>query len=210
MTITITGIGTAAFAAASDESELVSLTNGSRASAGLPPLQMDGALTAYARQHTAEMIAKGEIFHSSSSQLSSITSGWSVMGENVGRGPSSAIIHQAFMNSAGHRANILGDFNYIGVGADRSGDGTLYVTVIFMKKETATTTTTTAPAPEELATEPAPLPAPPPSTSTAKTTASGPSGSGGSGSTTEASDPVFRPTPPPVCDPDTFDELCLD
>ncbi len=209
MTITLTGIGTAAFADAGDESQLVSLTNGSRASAGLPALQVDGALTAYARQHTAEMIAKGEIFHSSSSQLSSITSGWSVMGENVGRGPSVDIIHMAFMNSAGHRANILGDYNYIGVGADRSGDGTLYVTVIFMKKETAApTTTTTAPAPEEPAPSPAPEPAPLPTPSTPKTTASGP---GGSGSTTAAAPtPVFQPTPPPVCDPDLLDELCLD
>jgi hypothetical protein len=51
------------------------------------------------------------------------------------------------MNSSGHKANILGDYNYVGVGTG-SKDGYLYVTVIFMKKGStsppATTTTTTA------------------------------------------------------------------
>ena len=42
-------------------------------------------------------------------------------------------LHQAFMASAGHRANILGDYNYVGVGTAFSADDYLYVTVIFMK-----------------------------------------------------------------------------
>lgn len=37
------------------------------------------------------------------------------------------------MNSSGHRANILGDFNRAGVGAARSADGRLWTTVVFIK-----------------------------------------------------------------------------
>ena len=53
------------------------------------------------------------------------------------------------MNSSGHAANILGDYNYVGVGTDTSSDGTLYVTVVFMKKgETAPPTTEAPPVTE--------------------------------------------------------------
>ncbi|MCZ6630362.1 MAG: hypothetical protein O7D28_03330, partial [Actinobacteria bacterium] len=54
-------------------------------------------------------------------------------------------LHKAFMASAGHKANILGDYNYAGIGT-ASSDGVLYVTVVFMKKGGGSTTTTTAPA----------------------------------------------------------------
>ena len=136
--------GAVALASPGQESEFFSLMNSARASAGLAPLASDSALTAYARSHTATMIASGTIFHSSG--LGSITTGWSRMGENVGMGPTPSIIHQAFMASPGHRANILGDYNYAGIGADTAPDGTIFVTVVFMKKgETATTTTTQAP-----------------------------------------------------------------
>jgi hypothetical protein len=59
---------------------------------------------------------------------------WSVLGENVGVGYSSDSIFNAFMNSPGHRANILdGRFTKTGVGAYWSNDGRLYVTQIFAK-----------------------------------------------------------------------------
>jgi hypothetical protein len=97
------------------------------------------------------MMEAGEIYHSSSAQLGAAGgSGWDKMGENVGRGQSPSSLHQAFMDSPGHKANILGDYNYVGVGTG-SKDGYLYVTVIFMKKGStsapATTTTTVADSP---------------------------------------------------------------
>jgi hypothetical protein len=97
------------------------------------------------------MMDAGEIFHSSSSQLGAAGgSGWDRMGENVGRGQTPSSLHQAFMDSSGHRANILGDYNYVGIGTGTK-DGYLYVTVIFMKKGAtsapATTTTTVSDSP---------------------------------------------------------------
>ncbi|HEU4321391.1 MAG TPA: CAP domain-containing protein [Acidimicrobiia bacterium] len=146
------GLGASAGADAGSEQGFLSEINASRAAAGLGPLKMDGGLQAHARKHTADMIAKGEIFHSTSAELKAAAgSGWTKLGENVGRGGSVGSLHNAFMDSSGHRKNILGDYNYVGIGTDTSG-GVLYVTVVFMKKggsstPPATTSTTAAPAP---------------------------------------------------------------
>ena len=139
---------TAAVAAASPgaEAEFVAAINQSRSAAGLAPLTVHGDLVAGARAHTAEMIPTGTIFHSTSGQLASVTSGWSVLGENVGKGPDPSVLHRAFMESPSHKANILGDFDRIGVGVALDAASTMYVTVLFMKSSSpATTTTTVAP-----------------------------------------------------------------
>ena len=146
-----TALGVAATADSGTESEFVSLINSTRANNGLGALQVDGGLRSHARNHTQEMIANGEIYHSSSGELSAAAgSGWSRVGENVGRGQSPSSLHRAFMDSSGHAANILGDYNYVGVGTDTSSDGSLYVTVVFMKEgETAPPTTEAPPPPAD-------------------------------------------------------------
>ena len=53
--------------------------------------------------------------------------------ENVGFGPDTTALQNAFMNSPPHRANILGDYNRVGVGAAFDGNGTLWVTLDFIK-----------------------------------------------------------------------------
>lgn len=150
--------GTAAVAAASpsEESEFVSLINQSRGAAGLASLTVYNDLVIGARNHTAEMIPTGTIFHSSSAELSSVTTGWSVLGENVGKGPSPSVLHQAFMASPSHKANILGDFDKVGVGVGHDADGKLFVTVMFMKSANAPAPTTTTTAPTATTTTTAP------------------------------------------------------
>jgi len=145
------GLGVAAGADSGSEGEFLAKINASRANAGLAPLAVKGSLTSYARSHTAGMMDAGKIYHSTSAQLGAAGgTGWDRMGENVGRGQTPSSLHEAFMNSSGHRANILGDFNYVGIGTGTK-DGYLYVTVIFMKKgsssEPATTTTTVGDSP---------------------------------------------------------------
>jgi len=138
---------TPAFAGA--ESQFVSKINASRAAAGKAPLEAYWDLADDARSQAGRMAAKGEIFHNPS--LSSVTGVWESLGENVGVGPDVASLHAAFMNSASHRRNILGDYNYIGVGVKTDEAGFLWVTMIFMRAEpglnggTGTTTTTTTP-----------------------------------------------------------------
>jgi hypothetical protein len=102
------------------------------------------------------MADRGELFHSSN--LGSVTSGWERLGENVGVGPDNvSALHTAFMNSAAHRNNILGDFNYVGVGVTIDAAGFMWVTVIFMKAAAGLNggeTTTTTPTPATTTTAP--------------------------------------------------------
>lgn len=126
-----------------DDASFISYVNQSRAQVGLGPLTGFWDLTDDAAVHTAEMLAAGQIYHSSNAQLAGYTTGWASLGENVGMGPNTQLLHQAFMNSPGHKANILGDYDRIGVATDRSAEGTMFVTVLFMRTAAPTTTTTT-------------------------------------------------------------------
>ena len=192
---------TAAVAAASPgaEAEFVAAINQSRSAAGLAPLTVHGDLVAGARAHTAEMIPTGTIFHSTSSQLASVTSGWSVLGENVGKGPDASVLHRAFMESPSHKANILGDFDRVGVGVALDGASTMYVTVLFMKSTSpATTTTTAAPTtttvPAVTTTTTAATTSPVPTTTTTTTTTTLPAG----GVSSQGDASPARPSAPAV------------
>jgi hypothetical protein len=143
------GVGLAAAADSGTENEFLSLINSTRASNGLAPLEIDGGLHSHARSHTQDMIAAADIYHSSEAELAAAGgSGWSRIGENVGRGQSPSSLHGAFMGSSGHKANILGDYNYVGIGTD-SAEGYLYVTVVFMKVGETAPPTTEPPPPAE-------------------------------------------------------------
>lgn len=168
-------VGLALPAQAGTEGSFLSKINASRAAAGLAPVSVHSDLVPDARVHSAEMMAAGNIYHTS--PLSAVASGWEALAENVGAGPSVDSLHAAFMASSGHRRNILGDYNYVGIGVSQSDSGQLWVTVIFMRKgapappptTTTTTTTTVAPAPAP-APEPAPAPAPAPTPAPTTTT----------------------------------------
>jgi uncharacterized protein YkwD len=118
-----------------DEQEIVRLVNATRAVSGLPALSIDAGLVSFARWHTREMSERGDIFHSGKDvRVASAPAGWTRLGENVGMGGSAERLHELFMQSPGHRANVLGDFSHLAVGADRGANGRLYVTVVFVKK----------------------------------------------------------------------------
>ncbi len=124
------------------EGTFVDLINADRQANGLNQLEPMSLLTTYARGHSEEMAAAGQIYHSTSDELRGITTGWLRIGENVGVGGSVQSLHTAFMNSAAHRANVLGDYTHVGIGTVESG-GRIYVTEIFMKFPASSTTTTT-------------------------------------------------------------------
>lgn len=122
---------------AGSEDRFVQLANEARAGAGLGPLALDGQLISNARNHSSQMASSGSIYHNS--QLpSQITGNWRSLGENVGIGGSADSIHSAFMASASHRANILGDYDRVGIGVIVAG-GTIYVTEVFWKTAPAPT-----------------------------------------------------------------------
>ncbi len=154
------GLGLSATADAGQENEFLSAINSSRSAAGLAPLAMSGSLQTYARSHSVAMANSDSIYHSTGAQLAAAAgSGYTKLGENVGRGPGVSALHTAFMGSSGHKANILGDYNYVGIGTT-TADGYIYVTAVFMKKGATTaatpTTTTTVAAKSSPPADPAP------------------------------------------------------
>lgn len=134
-------------ASAGNEGTLLSRINASRAAAGLSPVEIYWDLTDNARAHTSAMINKGSIYHNPN--LGGVTGVWHALGENVGVGFDANQLHDAFMASSGHRANILGNYNYVGIGAQAGADGLVWATVIFMRADPGLnggpTTTTTVP-----------------------------------------------------------------
>ncbi len=157
MAISVMVVGMAIPAFAGPEGTLVSKINSSRTANGLAPLETYWDLTDDARAHSSRMLDKGEIYHSSS--LGSVTGVWEALGENVGMGVDLTGLHNAFMNSSGHRANILGNYNYVGVGVKTDDNGVNWVTVIFMRAAPGlngggTTTTTTQPPATTTTTQP--------------------------------------------------------
>lgn len=140
--------------ASAEESCFTSKINGARAAAGRAPLAVRSDLVSIARRHSGRMASSGTIYHNGN-LANEAPNGWQSLGENVGMGPQCDDIHNAFMNSASHRKNILDpDFNYVGVGVVIAADTTIFVTEVFMQApaqaapappKTTTTTTTTRP-----------------------------------------------------------------
>lgn len=165
-----------------EESCFTSKINGARASAGRASLTTHSELVAIARRHSKRMADSGSIFHNGN-LANEAPDGWQSLGENVGMGPSCDAIHQAFMNSASHRANILDpDFNFVGVGVVIASDGTIFVTEVFMQ---ASPPAATQPAPTTTSTTP--------KTTTPKTTTKATTKT----STTKPAAPAAPPPPPP-------------
>lgn len=117
--------------------------NAARKSAGLAPLESRSEMVTFARKHTAVMIKAGKLSHSDN--LGAATSGWTKLAENVGVGGGCDSLHNAFMKSAGHKANVLGKYTSIGVGGGVGNDGRMYVTVVFAAHKKSSPTTTTTP-----------------------------------------------------------------
>lgn len=119
------------------EQRFVELINQERVAGGVSPLTVDVDIQAVARSwseelsDTADECSSSELRHNPS-YASEMPTGWSRVAENVGCGSSVESLHQAFMNSTGHRANILdGDFTHVGVGVAMAADGTMWVTQNF-------------------------------------------------------------------------------
>ncbi|MDP8957726.1 MAG: S-layer homology domain-containing protein [Actinomycetota bacterium] len=120
-----------AFAGSDLEADFLSLINEERIAQGLSPLTPYWDLVDDARAHSRLMAGAFDIWHNP--ELGSVTSDWQALAENVGMGPTVPVLHEAFMESPGHRANILGDYNYAGVGVMVDNSQTIFVTVVFMR-----------------------------------------------------------------------------
>lgn len=102
-----------------------------RAAAGLPALSVASDLVEVATRHSQRMASSGRLYHNPS--LGSEVSGWERVTENVGRGPDARPVHDAFMASSTHAANILdAGVTEVGVGVVWV-DGSLWVTQVFRR-----------------------------------------------------------------------------
>ena len=136
----LTGALTAAPASATTaEDSLTARLNGARSDQGLPSLATRSDLVAVARAQATRMADSGTLYHNPN--LTTDVTNWRWVGENVGYGPDVQTVHVAFMNSDGHRANILDtDYTEVGVGVVERGDR-VWVAEVFRRPQTVTTST---------------------------------------------------------------------
>ncbi|MGA3334494.1 MAG: CAP domain-containing protein [Terracidiphilus sp.] len=96
-----------------ESEQIFALANQARAQAGVGRLEWDPALAAAALQHCLRMAAEGPIAHryggepDLSARAAQAGARFSVIEENVAVGMSAAAIHEEWMQSPGHRANLL-------------------------------------------------------------------------------------------------------
>lgn len=111
------------------ENRVLTLVNIERQKAGLPALKMDATLRTVARKKSQDMQAKRYFSHTSPTygspfqMMKSFGITYKIAGENIAMGQKTPeAVVKAWMNSPGHRANILKPgYTHIGVGYVANG-----------------------------------------------------------------------------------------
>ncbi|WP_405667685.1 sigma-70 family RNA polymerase sigma factor [Streptomyces sp. NBC_01166] len=114
--------------------EVIALVNSERAKEGCAPVSGNSSLTKAASGHSADMVARDYFSHTSpdgtdpGARITAAGYRWSTYGENIAKGqPTAAAVMDSWMNSAGHRANILNcAFKEIGIGREDSSGGPVW------------------------------------------------------------------------------------
>lgn len=113
------------------EQQVVALVNRNRAKAGCRPLRVSPALHKAAQAHTEDMASRHVLDHRGAdgddpgARITAAGFRWSAWAENIAQGQASPpAVVTAWMNSSGHRANILNcRLTMIGVGVVRGSGG---------------------------------------------------------------------------------------
>jgi len=119
------------------EQEQLEYTNGARADAGLGPLECDELMTTVARAHAQDMCDRDYFSHTSQDGRSPFDRmrdagvSYRTAGENIAWGQQTpSAVHTSWMNSSGHRRNILGSgYGRIGIGYVECGGRPYWVQV---------------------------------------------------------------------------------
>jgi uncharacterized protein YkwD len=118
--------------------EVVRLVNVERARAGLPALSGNNSgLNSAATVRAGELVTLFSHTRPNGTSWSTVLGEYNITGrswgENIAWGQDSAqSVMNSWMNSQGHRNNIMGDYTHIGVGVVRNGN-TLHWVQLFMK-----------------------------------------------------------------------------
>lgn len=124
-----------------DEKETFDLVNQQRINNGLQALKIDEEVQRVARIKAQDMVDNNYFSHNSPTygspfdMLNSFKISYRSAGENIAGNSSNSAAVTAWMNSSGHKANILNSsFNYTGVGVVKSSKyGKIYVQVFVGK-----------------------------------------------------------------------------
>lgn len=111
--------------------QVVALVNKERSAAGCGPLAEDALLNKAAQGHSDDMAARGFFDHTNpdgedpGQRITAAGYRWSTYGENIAQGQQTPeAVMESWMNSPGHRANILNcSFKDIGVGIHNGSGG---------------------------------------------------------------------------------------
>lgn len=125
----------------SDELEVFNLINQQRSQNGLSPLKIDYEVQRVARIKAQDMVNNNYFSHNSPTygspfnMLNSFKVSYRTAGENIAGNSSNSATVTAWMNSSGHKANILNSsFNYTGIGVvNGSKYGKIYVQMFIGK-----------------------------------------------------------------------------
>ncbi len=136
--VTVAGLAISALVLAgcwnADQDSELSLVNATRKANGLPALTGNLGVMNKAQAWSVHMARTGTMEHTGGGTKLD-TKGlpcWRSVGENVGKGSSLQSVHDAFLKSPVHKANILGNFDHVGYGAYKVGN-TWWVTQIFYR-----------------------------------------------------------------------------
>jgi uncharacterized protein YkwD len=120
------------------EAKVIQLTNDARKKAGCAAVRTETKLITAARAHSLDMVKRNYFSHTSPDGTTFVTraktAGYATpIGENIAWGyRTPEAVMTAWMNSSGHRANILNcKAKAVGVGIARKADGTPYWTQVF-------------------------------------------------------------------------------
>lgn len=123
------------------EMEVFDLANAVRVRMGKTPYLWDDKIAEVARNHSKDMADKKYFEHTNLEGLSPFDRmraagiSFRAAGENIAAGQASAIFaHETWMNSLGHRTNILGNCEKLGVGVYFGGDYHVYYTQNFFSE----------------------------------------------------------------------------
>ncbi|MGC4950848.1 sigma-70 family RNA polymerase sigma factor [Streptomyces sp. DT224] len=118
----------------SDAEQVLALVNTERAKEGCSPVTGNDELTTAAQRHSEDMAARDYFSHTSQDgsgpgeRITAAGYRWSTYGENIAKGQRTpADVMNSWMNSPGHRANILNcSFKELGVGIQDSPGGIVW------------------------------------------------------------------------------------
>ncbi|MBO5478648.1 MAG: SH3 domain-containing protein [Clostridia bacterium] len=136
-----TGNNTNQTSLTSDEQEVFNLINAQRTKNGLTALKIDNEVQRVARIKAQDMVDNNYFSHNSPiygspfDMLKSFKISYKTAGENIAGNSSNTAAVNAWMNSSGHKANILNsNYNYTGIGVVKSPKyGKMYVQMFIGK-----------------------------------------------------------------------------